>query len=153
QTIPSIFNHRKDLPSALNEVLKLLENLPRHWESEPARVEMRRSLAPKLLMEFADLIERDSESAGVLHSEIAEINGTPGDPASFDRLHNLLEAQAYRFALWRVSAEEINYRRFFDINDLIGLRMENPTVFAATHGLMRRLLAENLVAGLRIDHP
>src|SRR4029453_258881 len=56
-------------------------------------------------------------------------------------------------ALWRVSAEEINYRRFFDINDLVGLRMEDPAVFAATHGLMRRLLAENLVQALRIDHP
>src|ERR1700756_3344671 len=49
--------------------------------------------------------------------------------------------------------EEINYRRFFDINDLVGLRMENPRVFAETHKLMRRLLADDLIAGVRIDHP
>ena len=65
----------------------------------------------------------------------------------------MLEAQAYRLAFWRVSSEEINYRRFFDINDLVGLRMENPAVFAATHRLIRKLLAEEAVTGLRLDHP
>src|SRR5205823_14916184 len=68
-------------------------------------------------------------------------------------LHRLLEEQAYRLAHWRVSAEEINYRRFFDINDLVGLRMENPQVFADTHRLIRKLLAEGCISGLRIDHP
>ena len=84
---------------------------------------------------------------------VAQLNGTPGDPHSFDALHELLEAQVYRLAHWRVSAEEINYRRFFDINDLVGLRMEDPQVFAATQKLIRRLLAEDAVIGLRIDHP
>jgi (1->4)-alpha-D-glucan 1-alpha-D-glucosylmutase len=69
-----------------------------------------------------------------------------------DRIHELLEKQAYRLAHWRVSAEEINYRRFFDINDLVGLRMENPEVFAQTHKLLRRWLAEGIVDGIRIDH-
>ena len=72
-----------------------------------------------------------------------------GDRHSFDRLHELLEAQVYRLAFWRVSGEEINYRRFFDINDLVGLRMENPRVFAETHKLIRKLLAEDLISGLR----
>ena len=65
---------------------------------------------------------------------------------------SLLEQQPYRLAFWRVSSEEINYRRFFDINDLAGLRMENAEVFAATHGMIRRLLARGEVTGLRIDH-
>ena len=81
------------------------------------------------------------------------LNGTPGDSQSFDALHELLEAQVYRLAFWRVSGEEINYRRFFDINDLVGLRMENPQVFAETHKLIRKLLSEGLISGLRIDHP
>ena len=68
-------------------------------------------------------------------------------------MHRLLEEQAYRLAFWRVSGEEINYRRFFDINDLVGLRMENPRVFAETHKLMRRLLGEELISGVRMDHP
>jgi len=58
----------------------------------------------------------------------------------------------YRLAHWRVSGEEINYRRFFDINELVGLRMENPQVFAATHRMLRRLFAERMVTGVRIDH-
>ena len=61
--------------------------------------------------------------------------GTPGDPHSFDLLDALLQAQAYRLCHWRVASEEINYRRFFDINDLAALSMEKPEVFAATHGL------------------
>ena len=91
--------------------------------------------------------------AAVIGEALRRINGRPADPGSFDRLHALLEAQAYRLAFWRVSGEEINYRRFFDINDLVGLRMEDPRVFAETHRLIRRLLAEGLVNGMRIDHP
>ena len=80
------------------------------------------------------------------------MNGHAGDPRSFDALHRLLEAQVYRLANWRVSGEEINYRRFFDVNDLIGLSMENPRVFAATHQLLRHLLADDMVQGVRVDH-
>src|SRR5579859_2716542 len=60
---------------------------------------------------------------------VRELNGTPGDGDSFDALHGLLEVQPYRLASWRVAPDEINYRRFFDVNDLAGLRVENPTVF------------------------
>ncbi len=88
-----------------------------------------------------------------LEERVAALNGTPGSGHSFDGLHELLEKQAYRLAFWRVSGEEINYRRFFDINDLVGLRMENPRVFAETHKLIRRFLADELISGLRLDHP
>jgi (1->4)-alpha-D-glucan 1-alpha-D-glucosylmutase len=64
-----------------------------------------------------------------------------------------LEAQAYRVAHWRVAADEINYRRFFDINDLAALRMETAEAFEATHRLVLDLVAEGRLAGLRIDHP
>ena len=77
----------------------------------------------------------------------------PKGPRSSDLLHNLLEAQAYRLAFWRAAADEINYRRFFDINELAALRMENPEVFENTHRLVRELLAAGHVDGLRIDHP
>ena len=68
-------------------------------------------------------------------------------------MHELLEAQAYRLAYWRVAADEINYRRFFDINNLAALRMDDPEVFESTHQLVRDLLARGWVNGLRIDHP
>src|SRR5207253_1261566 len=75
-----------------------------------------------------------------------------GDPRSFDLLDALIERQAYRLSYWRVAAEEINYRRFFDVNDLAAIRMDRPEVFEATHRLVMRLLAEGKISGLRIDH-
>ncbi len=70
-----------------------------------------------------------------------------------DALDALHEAQAYRLAYWRVAADEINYRRFFDVNDLAALRMEEPAVFEATQGFALELAAAGVVDGLRIDHP
>jgi (1->4)-alpha-D-glucan 1-alpha-D-glucosylmutase len=78
--------------------------------------------------------------------------GRPGRPASFRRLHRLLETQAYRLANWRVAAEEINYRRFFNINDLAGLRIELPELFAATHRMVFAMIERDDIQGLRIDH-
>ena len=82
-----------------------------------------------------------------------ELSGSVGDPQSFDALHDLLERQCYRLAYWRVAADDINYRRFFDVNDLAALRMENDAVFTATHRLVLELIGEGKLDGLRIDHP
>jgi (1->4)-alpha-D-glucan 1-alpha-D-glucosylmutase len=70
-----------------------------------------------------------------------------------EALHALLQKQNYRLAYWRVAFEEINYRRFFDVAQLISLRMQLPEVFAAAHQMVFRLIAEGKVTGLRIDHP
>ena len=78
------------------------------------------------------------------------INGTPGDPRSFDALDALLSDQAYRLAFWRVAAEEINYRRFFDVNDLAAIRMELPEVFDEAHRLLLELVATR--RGHRVAH-
>ncbi|HEV2294163.1 MAG TPA: malto-oligosyltrehalose synthase [Tepidisphaeraceae bacterium] len=80
-------------------------------------------------------------------------NGTPGDPRNFDALHELIAQQHYRLAYWRIASDEINYRRFFDINDLAALRMERQEVFDDVHRFTFQLLREGRVAGLRIDHP
>ncbi|MDA7415173.1 malto-oligosyltrehalose synthase [Xenophilus arseniciresistens] len=74
-------------------------------------------------------------------------------PQSRDALHALLDQQHYRLAFWRVASDEINYRRFFDINELAALRVEDPEVFEATQGLALDLAARGWVDGLRIDHP
>jgi (1->4)-alpha-D-glucan 1-alpha-D-glucosylmutase len=68
-------------------------------------------------------------------------------------LHRLLEKQHYRLAYWRVASDEINYRRFFEITDLAGVRVEDPKVFEETHRLMARLAKRGGVDGVRIDHP
>jgi (1->4)-alpha-D-glucan 1-alpha-D-glucosylmutase len=83
---------------------------------------------------------------------VTTFNGDPQNPRSFDRLDALLSAQPYRLAYWRVAAEEINYRRFFDINDLAALRMEDPHVFERTHAFAFELLREGSIDGIRIDH-
>src|SRR5262249_2780744 len=72
---------------------------------------------------------------------------------SFDRLDQLLQHQHYRLAYWRVATEEINYRRFFDVNELVSLRMEAPEVFSACHELVFHWLKEGSVTGIRVDHP
>jgi (1->4)-alpha-D-glucan 1-alpha-D-glucosylmutase len=88
-----------------------------------------------------------------VHECLREYNGNDQYPADTGRLHDLLEAQAYRLAYWRVAADEINFRRFFDINDLAALRMEDPEAFDAVHRLPFELVGAGKVQGLRIDHP
>src|SRR5205814_691407 len=88
-----------------------------------------------------------------IDQNVSLFNGRSGEPRSFDLLEQLLEAQGYRLCYWRVASDDINYRRFFDVNELAALSMECEETFAATHGLVLRLLAEGGVAGLRLDHP
>jgi (1->4)-alpha-D-glucan 1-alpha-D-glucosylmutase len=83
---------------------------------------------------------------------VSLVNGTPGVPESFGTLHRILEAQSYRLAYWRVAASDINYRRFFDINALAGLRAEDPEIFERSHATVFRLVREGRIRGLRIDH-
>ena len=73
-------------------------------------------------------------------------------PEGFQRLHQLLERQSYRLASWRTAGDDINWRRFFDVNELGGLRVERPAVFEETHAKIFELVAEGLIDGLRIDH-
>lgn len=76
----------------------------------------------------------------------------PTDQAGLTRLHQLLERQHYRLAWWRTAADQINWRRFFEIATLVGVRVEHPPVFNAVHALTLRLYAEGLIDGVRIDH-
>src|SRR6266545_8420029 len=84
--------------------------------------------------------------------DLPALNGRPGDPGSFDMLEALLNRQHYRLADWRIAAREIDYRRFFDISDLVSLRMEDPAVFEAWHELVLELVRRGQVTGLRVDH-
>ena len=74
-------------------------------------------------------------------------------PHSFDALEKILDDQAYRLSFWRVASDEINYRRFFDINDLAAIRVESPEVFGIVHRIPFELIQKSLVSGIRIDHP
>jgi (1->4)-alpha-D-glucan 1-alpha-D-glucosylmutase len=102
---------------------------------------------------LAELCARSLEILAAILETAADINGTPADAASFEQLHELIKAQAFRLANWRVASDDINYRRFFDTNDLAGICAEKEEVFQATHHLILSLVEEGKVDGLRIDHP
>ena len=161
QTIPLIFapsqGHGAEPASDAREQLGILLNglakLPPNSSSEPGEVQRRQRELPILVARLRQLVSESADACDYVERRVQSLNGQPGDPQSFDSLHDLLERQPYRLAFWRVSGEEINYRRFFDINDLVGLRMENPRVFAETHKLVRRLFADGSITGLRLDHP
>jgi (1->4)-alpha-D-glucan 1-alpha-D-glucosylmutase len=154
QTIPIIFEtlNGEMQHQELRNVLSGLRNLPSHTNTEGELVRQRRRSIPPLTETLQKLIHDVPEIRALAEKAVERSNGRKGDPRSFDTLHRLMEAQVYRLAHWRVSGEEINYRRFFDVNDLVGLRMENPHVFASTHQLLRRMLAEDEIQGLRLDH-
>jgi (1->4)-alpha-D-glucan 1-alpha-D-glucosylmutase len=136
---------------ALRTLSQDFRSILKHSRSKGRRAARREHVAA-LKQALAHLSVSDAKAASALQEILSEINGTAGDAGSFNVLHRLLERQAYRLAFWRVAAQEINYRRFFDINDLAGLRMERPELFEISHRLVGRLLADNKIQGLRIDH-
>ena len=98
------------------------------------------------------IYEQSAEFRRTLDEMIEHINGQTGDIDSFNELDALLDEQHYRLAYWRIANEKINYRRFFDVTDLVGTRVENPEVFEARNRRHLELIAEGKVTGLRIDH-
>ncbi|MCK3851401.1 malto-oligosyltrehalose synthase [Pseudomonas sp. W2Jun17] len=96
------------------------------------------------------LTERATEVLPAIKQRLAAFDGR--QPEGFERLHHLLEQQTYRLASWRTAADDINWRRFFDVNELGGLRVERTAVFEATHGKIFELIGAGLIDGLRIDH-
>jgi (1->4)-alpha-D-glucan 1-alpha-D-glucosylmutase len=137
----------------LESIAYTLKALPPRDDATPARVAVRRRLVVELAERLAALVQRDAGIRHAIEASISRFNGKPGEHERFDALHALLEHQAFRLAHWRVASDEINYRRFFDINELAALRNEDAEVFAATHRFLLDLAAEGLIGGLRIDHP
>ena len=137
----------------LQSILTAIFHLPPTSVTDPARVAEREREKEVVKRRLATLTAEWPELRTGLETSLAELNGQVGQPASFDRLDALLDRQPYRLAFWRVASEEINYRRFFDINQLAAIRVERPEVFRETHRLVLELLRAGHVTGLRIDHP
>jgi malto-oligosyltrehalose synthase len=125
--------------------------LKRPARTRPARL-ARVALAERLRVDLGEELRNNAAFRQQVETVVMEMNGIAGEPLSFKRLHKLLEGQNYRLAYWRVAAEEINYRRFFQINELAGIRVELPEVFEAIHALVFRWIDQGLLHGLRIDH-
>jgi (1->4)-alpha-D-glucan 1-alpha-D-glucosylmutase len=164
QTYAIILGYRRDELTTLlaandqalaeyDSILTALGHLPARSDRDPARIAEHQREKEVIKRRLAALTDTQPAVREFIEHNVALFNGTLGDPHSFDLLDALLQEQAYRLCHWRVSSEEINYRRFFDINDLAALSMENPEVFAATHELILPLLGEGKVHGVRIDHP
>ena len=135
---------------ALKSLITWFATLPPHAEKGPEGVAARRRDKEVGREKLVALLEASPAVRAFVGENIRLFNGKPGDAQSMDLLDALLTEQAYRAACWRVAGEEINYRRFFDINELAAIRMEEPEVFEATHRLLFRLVREGAVTGLRI---
>ena len=137
----------------LQSILTAVSHLPRYDETGPTKlVELRREkeVVKRRLATLTQACPAVHES---IEKTVTLFNGEPGRPSSFDLLDRFLDEQVYRLSFWRVAADEINYRRFFDVNELAALSMEKLEVFLATHTLVLRLLSQGKIDGLRIDHP
>lgn len=139
--------------SELLSIITELKHLPPYTERNPEKITERqreKEVAKKRLWKLYNEIP---EIKTFINENIGIFNGIKGESGSFDLFDKLLDEQVYRLSYWRVATEEINYRRFFDINELASIRMEDPDVFRETQRLIFRLIREGKVTGLRIDHP
>ncbi|WP_312669196.1 alpha-amylase family glycosyl hydrolase, partial [Stutzerimonas nitrititolerans] len=148
------YEHRFPItPPSYGEVLRLsddaeLRSLAQHFDAlktEPAPYQTARQLRAELAKRLQDGATRQRLETALGHYDSTTEEG-------FRRLHGLLERQHYRLASWRTAGDDINWRRFFDINELGGLRVERPVVFEETHAKIFELIGAGLVDGVRIDH-
>lgn len=126
-------------------ILYVLKNLP---AGEQQELDDQVAFVKRML---GELYAGNESIRKYVDGNIGLFNGVPGDPESFNLLDRLLSEQVYKLSFWKVAAEEINYRRFFNINELISLRSEDEHVFARTHSLVMDLMGYG-VTGLRVDH-
>lgn len=164
QTYPKLLRHRlekveeelDDDPDTLQEYLGItlaLLHLPAEIEPDPKRLLEERRQREWIKKRLTKLYTSHEKVRRFVNENLSMFNGTKGNSRSFDLLDDLLNNQFYRLAYWRVAADEINYRRFFDINDLASISMEREEVFEGTHRLIFEFIQEGKLDGLRIDHP
>ncbi|HTW09178.1 MAG TPA: malto-oligosyltrehalose synthase [Acidimicrobiales bacterium] len=130
----------------LESIGTALGRLPPSWATDRASVRERHRDKEVLRARLAALCREHAEVASALDAETESVG------SDADALDELLQRQNYRLAFWRTASEEGQYRRFFDINELVGIRVEDPAVFAASHRLILRWLREGVIDGLRVDH-
>jgi (1->4)-alpha-D-glucan 1-alpha-D-glucosylmutase len=152
--------YEKRLPLAPQTYVSILRDFVDALPEEGVAIELRELVAggedvpnSRFLKETLwRMYEENEELRRTLDAAIVRLNGERGNPDSFNALDALLDGQWYRLAYWRMASEKINYRRFFDVTDLVGVRVENPEVFEARNHRTLELVAEGNVTGLRIDH-
>jgi (1->4)-alpha-D-glucan 1-alpha-D-glucosylmutase len=136
----------------LRSIITAADHLPPRGATDAESISTRARENGVVKRRLATLIERCSTLGEAVAATLQKMNGTAGHPWSFNQLDALLSEQAYRLAHWRTASEEINYRRFFDVNQLAALRVEDPAVFDETHRFVFELVERGAATGLRIDH-
>jgi len=147
-------NFGPDHPSfrELWDLISAVEHLPEPPVTDPSRAGERLRAEEEIREGLLRLHRDRPEIRAHIEETLRIYRGRKEDPASFDLLDRLLAEQRYWLSFWRLANEEINYRRFFAISDLVSLRVEDPQVFEATHALVLRLAREGKATGLRVDH-
>jgi (1->4)-alpha-D-glucan 1-alpha-D-glucosylmutase len=136
----------------LASIVTATRNLPARDETAEERRTERAREKEVIKRRLEALCASSERVARTIDATVTAYGGKKGDARSFDRLDALLRDQAYRLAYWRVASEEINYRRFFDVNSLVAIRMERDDVFEAAHARVFALVGEGRIDGLRLDH-
>lgn len=136
----------------LQSILTAIRHLPDRENSTADEREEREREKEVIRKRIAVLMAHHQRIAAFVQGNLRLFNGIAGEPCSFNLLDELLNQQAYRLASWKVASEEINYRRFFDINELAAIRVEEGSVFDATHEVIFKLLRDGTATGVRIDH-
>lgn len=136
----------------LESAMAAARRLPPRSETSPEKLRERQREKETLKTRLDGLLRDHPAVRKALDDELLAMNGEKGVPSSFDKLEALLAQQAYRLSFWRVAAEHINYRRFFEINDLAAVRIEETEVLESVHAKAFELLKLGWVTGLRIDH-
>lgn len=144
---------QRDAQGAVESLLHAFASLPARDTQDTDERARRWRDAPLHKRSLARLVRRNPWLEAWLQACLRLLNGNPAEPHSFDALDALVSRQAYRLAFWRVAGDDINYRRFFDVNTLAGVRQENEEVFEATHRRILRWLQSGAISALRIDHP
>jgi (1->4)-alpha-D-glucan 1-alpha-D-glucosylmutase len=136
----------------LLSIITALNHLPKYTEKDVEKIDERYREKEVIKKRLAELFNKSQEIRSFIKENIRLFNGTKGDHRSFNLLDELLSTQVWRLSHWRVATEEINYRRFFDINNLGAVRMEYAAVFNETHKLTFKLIREGKITGLRVDY-
>lgn len=136
----------------IQSIIAACKNLPGRTETSYDRRDERQREKEVIKRRLRDLHAANNRLRMVLQAAIIQINGRTDDTFSHEELHQMLEQQAYRLSYWLVAADEINYRRFFDVNELASLNMEKEDVFKSSHNLLFYLLGKRIIDGIRIDH-
>jgi len=133
----------------LRDIVALLRRVPRRTVRKPKSIARRRSQSAEGVRRLRELCIVAPEVRRRIERAAARF---PAGPGGVERMRRLLDLQAYRLGFWQRAIRQLNYRRFFDVNDLVSLHMEDPEVFSRSHALVLDWIREGLVDGLRIDH-